>query len=696
MNVLEIKNNLLKISYDVTDNLALSGFVIVEDSNSPYVGQVMNLKSDNGANYAIVKLLFTFNDEGILKNYNGTIPSVNATVSKLPANELLDVIPKDDPLFIGNIAQQDTPLIVDKSILDNNLLICSDNLENTTELVRNLSKQIDEKIVIIDPDGQFNYSDKLVPGKDFKLPLNGDAIDYIYENDLDDIDPINKAIIQDILIEVQNYIKTLPENFIPFDTFVDVIDGQYQETKIPELILLKNKLLKYKELDVFAQNLKESLSLSILIEQEDISTIDLSVATPEFQKEIIRYIYTVLNNINDSIYVFAKINNDNITKRLLKKYITKDNVNTIIICPHELKYIEEAKEASQNIIFFAPLTVSHDFASYNTYLKKLNSDEFVIYGAHTQNIPLIIETSEFSEDIINNSSATTEEDSENEVENNIVDKAVESVENEDNIFAQSDNTEPTEASNSENNVYEELLSEETPEIAEEPEISEDYAIEENFDKESLNLNNEIQPVDNILISEEEHTEEDSDSVAEPLDVVDVTDSETIITETPSKQEDDSILDSITLDNQEEIVEQVAKDVDRAFYEKLPEDDSDFYAGNSGESTEDELTEDDLNIIDDLASDDIALVGDETPSNENYIDDIQEETPPVVPIYPADDIEEKDNLTFEPGEKVTTARYGDGIVEKMIKYGNKMLCSIDFPNIGRRLLDPAMTEITRIQ
>lgn len=32
---------------------------------------------------------------------------------------------------------------------------------------------------------------------------------------------------------------------------------------------------------------------------------------------------------------------------------------------------------------------------------------------------------------------------------------------------------------------------------------------------------------------------------------------------------------------------------------------------------------------------------------------------------------------------------------MIKYGNKMLCSIEFPNIGRRLLDPAMSEITKL-
>ena len=34
MKVLEIKNNLVKIAYDVKDNLALSSFVIIEDVNT--------------------------------------------------------------------------------------------------------------------------------------------------------------------------------------------------------------------------------------------------------------------------------------------------------------------------------------------------------------------------------------------------------------------------------------------------------------------------------------------------------------------------------------------------------------------------------------------------------------------------------------------------------------------------------------
>ena len=139
MQVLEIKNNLVKIAYDVKDNLALSGFVIIEDTNTPYVAQVVNVKADKLTNFAIVKLLFTFNEDGILKNYNGTIPSLKSTVSVLPSKELLDIIPVEKPLVMGQIAQQDVTLKVDRTILDNNLLICSDNVENTNILIEKMN-----------------------------------------------------------------------------------------------------------------------------------------------------------------------------------------------------------------------------------------------------------------------------------------------------------------------------------------------------------------------------------------------------------------------------------------------------------------------------------------------------------------------------------------------------------------------------
>lgn len=736
MNVMEIKNNLVKVAFSAEDNLALGGFIIIEDENTPYVAQVMNLKSDTATNYAIVKLLFTFNQEGILKNYDGTIPSRKANVSKLPSSELLDIIPVEEPLILGSLAQQGINLKVDKTILENNLLVCSNNQSNTATLINNITSQISEKSVIIDTDGLFDSERTVVLGKDFKLPLNYETINYIYENDLEDVDAISKAVIQDIFLELQNYIQTLPERFLPFDTFIDVIDAQYRQSEIPQLILLKNKLLKYKEMNIFGQDLKDILNLSIAIENAKDICIDLSDVEDNLQREVIRYIYKILNGINEQIYCFVKVNNSNISKKLLKKYITRDNVFTTIIAPHEFKYIEEIKEVSQNVIFFAPLTLQHDFASYNSFLAKLNSDEFVICGAHTQNIPFITELSpveaEKETPVVPMPDATTTEvepeeqepettveqepqpeavaptqevvEEKEEIEEEVkeedfpeitypdIDETTESILNEPVITEddQTDEVEPFEAldgldtedafepqiEENDDDVEETVINEPISEdlIIEEP-VSEETVEPENILDDSENFN-EIQPAGNIL--------DDSDTVFEPLDNIETESSEEI--ETPEITEEPRELTN------DEMVEQVAKDVDKALYEKLPNDDE---VEGFEDDAQPELTEDDLNLIDDLTVDeDIQLADSNDAPDFNIAED--EELPPVVPIYPTeDDLEDNDNMNFNPGEKVSTAKYGEGVVEKMIKYGNKMLCSIDFPSIGRRLLDPSMTEIKRV-
>ncbi len=73
------------------------------------------------------------------------------------------------------------------------------------------------------------------------------------------------------------------------------------------------------------------------------------------------------------------------------------------------------------------------------------------------------------------------------------------------------------------------------------------------------------------------------------------------------------------------------------------------------------------------------------------------TTPIVPVYgaeiPSEDIVMSDAI--EQGDSVSHAKYGNGVVEKMIKYGAKTLYSINFDNVGRRLLDPTLTEIKKI-
>ena len=740
MKVLEIKNNLVKIAYDVKDNLALSNFVIIEDTNTPYVAQVVNIKADSTTNFAILKLLFTFNEEGILKNYNGTIPSTKANVSILPSNELLDIIPIEDPIRMGQLAQQNVELKVDKTIFDNNLLICSNNLENTSTLLNNILKQLKNKVVIFDTDGQFDWENKLYFGKEFKLPLNYDTINFIYDTELEDVDATSKAIIQDIFIEVQEYTKTLPEGYLPFETFLNVVDQQYKETQITELVLLKNKLLKYRDLNVFAETLKDVLNLSIAIEKSDITVIDISDMPHTLQKEIMSYTYNIMNSIKSDIYSFVKIDNSNTDKKLLKKFLVRSNVYTTIICSHEYKYLPEIKEAAQNLILFAPLTLQHDFASYNTFLNKLNSDEFIIYGAHTQNIPLIVELDDIEID------ENTEDDlkKQDTQTDNIVpmpeikpSSKEEKEKEEDEIIEE--NTIEEEEINSETNEN----SLEMPEV-EYPDITiDEIPIEQNNNQteeteiisvnEDIQLNNKIAPVDNILSIEEElPTEptiiENNSSTNNPENIIIEDSPIEITTEEPNTQnenleiynsennieeiEEDEIEPQIELqepeidysvedidieenfgepqiiENNDDLIEQVAKDVDKAFYEKLPDENYELPDNDNIET--DELTEDDLNLIDDLAIDDTNMQLDN-----NFQESENIEQTPVVPIYETEDLEPKENQKLEPGDRVSTPKYGEGIVEKMIKYGNKMLCSIEFPNIGRRLLDPAMSEIIKL-
>ena len=763
MQVLEIKNNLVKIAYDVNDNLALSSFVIIEDTNTPYVAQVVNVKADKLTNFAIVKLLFTFNEEGILKNYNGTIPSLKSTVSILPSKELLDIIPIENNLIMGELAQQNVTLNVDKTILDNNLLVCSDNVENTNILLKNITKQIDEKIVIFDTDGLFDAENKITFGKDFKLPLNYDTINFIYENELDDVDATSRAVIQDIFIEVQEYTKNLPEGYLPFETFINVVDQQYKETQIPQLVLLKNKLIKYRDLNAFAETLKDVLSLSIAIDKSKITIIDISEMAPVLQKEIMSYTYGVMKGINETIYSFVKVDNANSSKRLLKTFLSRDGIYTTIICRHEYKYLPELKSAAQNLILFTPQTLQHDFAAYNTFLNKLNTDEFIIYGAHTQNIPLIVELDELELDTQNDDDETeSEKDIEEIPSSNVVpmpapvqntapqDNVTESPEPEiqeeetfkapeveypdlgfDNETPSSNEAPTVDFPETETlNVTEEQPEEnftqiELPETFEEPEIEEvqqeepEEDIQENFDNEISQ-----EPIEEEVFMPETDIPQVNEDLSEQAIIEDSNISETPAEYTSQATEEQApiynILDDNEIDYQdaepevlplepeidysvedidieenyqepqpydenEAMIEQAAKDVDKLIYEKLPNED--VTLDDLSDLQSDELTEDDLNLIGDLASDNGI-----TPEPEL---EYNEEQPPVVPIYNAEDIEPQEQQSLEPGDRVSSPKYGEGVVEKMIKYGNKMLCSIEFPNIGRRLLDPAMTEIKKL-
>lgn len=673
MKLLEIKNNLVKLSYAETENPILGRFIILGSNEKSYVAQFVNLKSDTINNYAIAKLLFTFTPDGVVDNYDGSVPNMDSELSFLAAEELLNLLPIETPVKIGNLAQQDEMLSLDISVFERNFTIFVEKDSNKKTFISNCVRQLfqmKEKSVIVDTCNLFEDYPKIVFSKDFKLPLNSKMIDYIFEYELAEVDAPTKAVIQDIFYAVQQYIDTLDFKFLPIDNFVDVVANQYKDIQMPELALLKNKLLKYRDANVFANTKEEVLAFKEKLNEKNCSIIDIKDINEPLQKEVMSFIHQALTEYEKYIYFFAPLTDNNSDKKLLKQFINNNHVFTTILVSSSYKYAQELKQHAQNILLFTPNDMNHDFAAYNTFLNKLNSDECIAFGKLTQGIPFIVDMSDLEldltlEDVLgdkyqfvpisDNMQLVKTDEYGNKTPVNLApeltqDDVVQSTQEEQTLeYA------PMQEEISDFSQEETVIDEEIPQI-EESGIIDEPAIE--LPQESVEDNNKniVEPVSNIL---------DDESVSE---------------EDQGLTEDDLELDP--LPEQEDLQSFDEEDLTD---EPLDEDST-------------ALTEDDLNFIDDNQ---IAQPSSMYEEQEPEITDDYQESPyieeqtPVVPVYPAEQEPAEESEDFQQGDSVTHPRYGRGVVEKIIKYGNKTLCSISFENVGRRLLDPTISELKKL-
>lgn len=671
MKLLEIKNNLVKLSYAETENPILGRFIILGSNEKSYVAQFVNLKSDTINNYAIAKLLFTFTPDGVVDNYDGSVPNMDSELSFLAAEELLNLLPIETPVKIGNLAQQDEMLSLDISVFERNFTIFVEKDSNKKTFISNCVRQLfqmKEKSVIVDTCNLFEDYPKIVFSKDFKLPLNSKMIDYIFEYELAEVDAPTKAVIQDIFYAVQQYIDTLDFKFLPIDNFVDVVANQYKDIQMPELALLKNKLLKYRDANVFANTKEEVLAFKEKLNEKNCSIIDIKDINEPLQKEVMSFIHQALTEYEKYIYFFAPLTDNNSDKKLLKQFINNNHVFTTILVSSSYKYAQELKQHAQNILLFTPNDINHDFAAYNTFLNKLNSDECIAFGKLTQGIPFIVDMSDLEldltlEDVLgdkyqfvpisDNMQLVKTDEYGNKTPVNLAPELTQ----DDVVQSTQEELEyaPMQEEISDFSQEETVIDEEIPQI-EESGIIDEPAIE--LPQESVEDNNKniVEPVSNIL---------DDESISE---------------EDQGLTEDDLELDP--LPEQEDLQSFDEEDLTD---EPLDEDST-------------ALTEDDLNFIDDNQ---IAQPSSMYEEQEPEITDDYQESPyieeqtPVVPVYPAEQEPAEESEDFQQGDSVTHPRYGRGVVEKIIKYGNKTLCSISFENVGRRLLDPTISELKKL-
>ena len=678
MQILEVKNNLVKITYDVSkENLVLSSFVIIKNETQAFIAQVISLDSVQDKNTAVAKLLFNFDSDGVITNYNGSTPSMNSMVATVLAQELLELFQNENPIFMGEVAQQNINLILDRAIFEQKLLVCAEKQGEKELLVHNfvtqLSKQ-NKKVVVVDLFGNLEYdTSKVVAGVDFKLPLNYQTINFIYEKGLDDASGETKATIQEVFLEVQNYVKTLEDGYLPFEDFKNVVDAQYEELELVELLLLKNKLLKFYDKGVFAQNADEFKVLANHIENENLTVLDLSKMDNIVQREMISYLYSLIEHENEDIYVVLNIEDDISDKKLLKQIFTNKIAKTIPICQYSYKYLKELKQISKNLILFAPIQQQTDFAGYNVFFNKLNAQEYIVYGEITHHIPLIIRLKEIPPEFnVAQEEKQIEEMPVQSQPESQVEEVQQKVLQEEVLLEEPIIDEP-------------LISDEMEQVEEieEPIIEE----ENNFDIDSIDSVDDIENIEQIDNNIEEPVSEEDmlyEQVSQDVDDMIIApkkiDSEEVLEEPETLNPDDLTEDD--LDFIEENIDSGFQENDE-FSTEIIADDSELLEGVDDESFADVLSQG----IDET-EDSVSLQSSDILPAENA-------STPIVPVYPSEVEQTVQSDDVVQGDSVIHPKYGKGVVEKLISYGEKTLCSINFENVGRRLLDPNITEIKKI-
>lgn len=765
MNIIEVKNNLVKLCYE--DELVLSGFIKIDDTNKSYIAQILHLEATRIGKVAIAKIIFNYNNG--ISAYDGSIPSLRAELQPVDTAILLETLDKTNPLNLGKLAEQKHNIIVNLDVLKDNPIICAEKFFTTKVLLNNFALQLQarkQKIVVFDTSGIFK-TNKLTITKDFKLPLNSSTINYIYEKGFVDATAESKAMIQAIFEELSEYSKTV--EFIPFDTFKAVVDSEFMRTKLIQLVILKNKIKQIRDWNVFAQNEAEFNVLKEKFKKDETIVIDISCLKESLQKECIKYVYSVLKEIDAEFYAFTPLSNDNSDKFLLKQIIDTENVHTTTICGYDYKLVNELKKRSKNMLMFTPLKQQRDFGGYNIFLQKLAEDEFIAYGKMTKFVPLIgklhqlstseiyipkvketiqqiqqptIEPKPIVEPVITNETPIVEPQ---------IETPVQSIEQPSKPIT----TEEVQPIPVEPVQIEEPQPEPVQEIQPQPqEETEKEQVAEPVQQPTLTFVDDEEENEEEIIQETQVTQPEQPVQEEPIvEEVQPTPVEEIQTPTAEVVETPEIVDEIPANEPiEEITEVPVEQPIQPQVEPQPVANEVEAALNEVPDIEDdeELSDDDLDMIEELSKPDeeIQAINPVEPQIEPQQEPVQEIKPQpqqnvqpepqpqpqvqpqpqaehpvdkeiqnaqmpnvatpeplqtrantthVVPDYPSN-IPDEDKVksdVIQQGDRVMHQEFGEGVVEKMINYGDKLLCSVNFASVGRRLLNPEISEMKKI-
>lgn len=756
MKLLEVKNDLAKIIFKPEDhNFLISDFLVVADRGVSLLSQIIHLESSDDDNMVcFVKFLLNIDENGNILNYNGFTPfKKTSKIFPVASKDILPLITSPNAnINLGVLAgHQDLPVNIDYNLLRNKLYIQSDSQECTNNFVKNIlfnTSKYNLPVVVLDFDGtfaDFKYQ-RVTFGKNFKLPLNFEMLDFIYKNDLSELSLREKVTVQDIILDLQSFVKTTKSKFIPFETFYNIIESEYIKNPSDGIILMRNKLIKYAQDEIFAQSQRQFAYINQYLKDNGTLIVDLSGVQDKWHKIALNFI---LKLIWDKCIFITTVNNENSDKDTIQNILNSNIIHPVLISDYKFKLASQVKMVAKNLVLFAPISKTNDFATYNTFLNKLNNDEFIVWGKNTQYLSFIVKLKNIDEpvyedveevyvpeipkkqfiepsknNVVNNLSSDVREPVANILEEPAVEESREVVlteEDEDKIIERDVDEMLFGKPKTENEEPEESQAEIEEETVEIPLVIDDAdlgttSIPINF--ESTTLDTSQQKIDaveeQILPAPESQSNEilvsddvvQSDIVIDEIEDIDLDLIDAINSENEPEESNTTIIEENNVADTQIIEQEQVPEQDVLIFEEENEveniiveepqiktyEPSDEVV-NFEEFNEEEFFKENSSVNNQLQTE---IVEQPVQIEQSPQSQSQPKTKNGnLPIYTSDD-KPKNDLEFQEGNYVFHQKYGKGVVEKIVPYSNKkILYSIVFENGKRRLLDPNVTDLKKV-
>lgn len=378
MRIIEVRDGFVKI--ESAENLALSSFVEIKDSIKSYIAQIQQVKKAGDYTIAYAKCIFLY--DGDLVNYDKTLPNINSEIRIFNYEDLRNSFEYKKPIIVGSFIDNDLPISIEEEYLNKKTLINIETKENINIVLKNLAKQF-KNAIIIDTAGIID-GEKFIAGVDFKLPLNTAALEFMFEDCLNDATSESKNLIKEIFQDLADYSRTVP--FLPFGTLKTIVDDMVDKSHIFKLLVLKNKLAKFEQLGYFAKTFEEAENLKKILAKQN-TVIDLSKLDQTFLNRYLSIIYSTIetSEIKPQVFVYAT---NNLNKKNLKTILTGE-VSSTFATHSRFKYINEIKPMFSNFIIEPNFANNENFKKVSSLLPLIKKDCCLVIGEGTNFIPLV-------------------------------------------------------------------------------------------------------------------------------------------------------------------------------------------------------------------------------------------------------------------------------------------------------------------